>query len=658
MDAKYSMAPPSHKSSGSSFHQTLSERKKDKLESMVNNRPTKEDLIQKNIMKFHDADPKLHSVMGSLRQQQKGNTLNGRLSRRRSLESLTRQGIIYDKPSVLAPGVVRTQQILRRKSQKDYLSKFLSDRPSLAELVRKKNGLIEDTMTWTHQMTTNVVPTPRNCHTMTTIGDKLYLVGGYGTDSSLCDLLVLDTNTNKWSRPVVVGNIPKERFSHTCVSVGSQLILFGGFSGDGFRLADLHVLDTKAQQTFYPKFSKPTTNTNTPMNLIGWYEPQTTGNKPSSRAALTATVIGTNIYYFGGNDGQSLFNDLYILDTEKMHWTRPKQFGKIPNPRAGHTSNVIDETKILVFGGGNDRGPMNDIHILDTETMTWKKVEVLGTPPTKRVGHTTNSIFPNQLLVFGGGYMDKAFNDLHMFDVETSSWSRPSDAGTVPSPRAGHTANTIGSKMFLFGGGNAQDTWNDLHTLDTTFLRLDFATKQARSSRDEMHETQRKRSHSEPSSPHLYGKMKARSKSCSIEPVKEDQLYQEQELILKKINQKTSHIMTMIDKVSNHIDRKHQEQQKIEKSEIQRLLQLMEKKQSAHYENLNAEMRGLRSMILTELKGLKKELCTGVIQNVPPSSTKFQLPPSCAAGTNSHQWNDLQGLHGREQKRQYMNATK
>lgn len=42
-----------------------------------------------------------------------------------------------------------------------------------------------------------------------------------------------------------------------------------------------------------------------------------------------------------------------------------------------------------------------------------------GTPPSCRAGHAAGPIFDNQLLIFGGGYMDKAFNDLHLFDLGT-----------------------------------------------------------------------------------------------------------------------------------------------------------------------------------------------------------------------------------------------
>ena len=64
------------------------------------------------------------------------------------------------------------------------------------------------------------------------------------------------------------------------------------------------------------------------------------------------------------------------------------------------------------------------------------------------------------------------YNDLHMFDSESMSWTRPSDSGVVPIPRAGHTCNIIRNKLFVFGGGDEDVIFNDMHVLDTAFLLL------------------------------------------------------------------------------------------------------------------------------------------------------------------------------------------
>ena len=61
-------------------------------------------------------------------------------------------------------------------------------------------------------------------------------------------------------------------------------------------------------------------------------------------------------------------------------------------------------------------------------------------------------------------------------------WSRPSDSGTVPVPRAGLASCVVGSRLFVFGGGDSEEVFNDLHVLDTAFLKVDVSARQRRKS--------------------------------------------------------------------------------------------------------------------------------------------------------------------------------
>ncbi|MCJ1296791.1 hypothetical protein MMC34_008358, partial [Xylographa carneopallida] len=261
---------------------------------------------------------------------------------------------------------------------------------------------------------------------------RLHLLGGYGTGQQWSELLSLsldDPLGPLWTRAAVAGPVPCERYSHTMSAVGGALVLFGGLSANGSSswLNDLHTLDTA---TPLPS--------STQHDVMSWCQPAC-----------------------------------------------PQQLGHIPSPRAGHTMNVLPGERLVVFGGGNANGPTNDLHILDTQAMVWSRPDVYGTPPSPRAGHTACTVFGAELLVFGGGYLNKVFNDLHLFNSHTGVWSRPSDTGTVPIPRAGHTSTVIGSRIYTFAGGDAEDVFNDLHLLDTSFFRmtqLDTHTANAHSS--------------------------------------------------------------------------------------------------------------------------------------------------------------------------------
>lgn len=103
------------------------------------------------------------------------------------------------------------------------------------------------------------------------------------------------------------------------------------------------------------------------------------------------------------------------------------------------------------------------------------------------------TVFGSKLLVFGGGTNEKVYDDLHIYDIATASWSRPSDTGTLPAPRTGHASCLYNDRLFVFGGADIDgNIFNDLHDLDCAFLNLssilsaEVGSKSSRSSSTRM----------------------------------------------------------------------------------------------------------------------------------------------------------------------------
>jgi hypothetical protein len=80
-------------------------------------------------------------------------------------------------------------------------------------------------------------------------------------------------------------------------------------------LSQSFVLCAELQQPLAPTVARCKWKELIPQTMLMYYQPRPLGDVPSPRAAHTATVIGTHLYVFAGNDGQHLFNDLYVLDT-------------------------------------------------------------------------------------------------------------------------------------------------------------------------------------------------------------------------------------------------------------------------------------------------------------------------------------------------------
>ncbi|XP_024523389.1 rab9 effector protein with kelch motifs [Selaginella moellendorffii] len=101
-----------------------------------------------------------------------------------------------------------------------------------------------------------------------------------------------------------------------------------------------------------------------------WSKPVMKGTHPSPRDSHSPTAVGSKLYVFGGTDGTSPLDDLFVLDTAANTWGKPDVFGDVPAPREGHSTSLIGDN-LLVFGGcGKSSDPSeeeyyNDLHVLN-----------------------------------------------------------------------------------------------------------------------------------------------------------------------------------------------------------------------------------------------------------------------------------------------------
>ncbi|CAK9159805.1 unnamed protein product [Ilex paraguariensis] len=110
-----------------------------------------------------------------------------------------------------------------------------------------------------------------------------------------------------------------------------------------------------------------------------------------------------------------------FIDLESHQCGVVETSGKVPVARGGQSVTLFG-SKVIMFGG-EDRGRrlLNDVHVLDLETMTWNVVETTQTPPAPRFDHTAAVHAQRYLLIFGGCSHSLFFNDLHVLDLETVS---------------------------------------------------------------------------------------------------------------------------------------------------------------------------------------------------------------------------------------------
>lgn len=272
------------------------------------------------------------------------------------------------------------------------------------------------------------------------------------------------------------GGVPKlpSLAQHSMVLVGAdQLFIYGGRNEENKATNQMYRFDISNNHWYHLVYNSITKDN----DFV-----------PPSRYGHTAvTVDDSSIYIFGGTNGNSYFNDLYILNTETMQWTVATTQGTPPDPRAGHSCVLYGGEQMYIFGGGNDEKIFNDLYCLDINTLTWRRETIKGNiEPVKRTYHTA-SVIASKMILLGGNMSTSAVsvsnstsfpNNFMIFDLETKRWdfgvidSRPSQS---PPLLYGHSAVLSGAKLWVIGGRNAlvdADSSTDsvsqcVYTLDT-----------------------------------------------------------------------------------------------------------------------------------------------------------------------------------------------
>lgn len=214
-----------------------------------------------------------------------------------------------------------------------------------------------------------------------------------------------------------------------------------------------------------------------------WRElsPDLAGRVPASRCHHTLSEVpGTDqAILFGGFSRGTRFNDTWRFDLATESWTELTTAGAIPARRCLHTSAFIaSRSELLVFGGIAGGGRLagdffDDTHVLDLATGSWTRVE--GDGPSAReaavmvYSRTTDAVF-----LWGGKAFDHYPTELWRFDVVDRVWSEAATTGDTPTGREDPTYfwDAERDRLTLFSGRND----NDQRVLFDDGYELDLVT--------------------------------------------------------------------------------------------------------------------------------------------------------------------------------------
>ncbi|GAA5806377.1 hypothetical protein HPULCUR_011910 [Helicostylum pulchrum] len=239
------------------------------------------------------------------------------------------------------------------------------------------------------------------------ISNNFFIDGGL-QDTKKSQTMYYDTLNNIWVTPNIKGLPLIKRKQHTAVADDKGRVwLWGG-------LSDISTYGG-TWTTSFPDIQ----------------------DNPSPRIDHTATliankfvlIIGGVVYSHDVTDpaGKLTLNpvsmsSLLIFDISNCRWINVTAGGNIPAPRRGHSAVLSHDGKsVIIFGGGmpeDDHGQLNDVFILELETMRWTAPSIKGVPPKPRRYHKVEDYL---LVAFGLGGDEKGFDDVNI--LSTSSWS-------------------------------------------------------------------------------------------------------------------------------------------------------------------------------------------------------------------------------------------
>jgi leucine-zipper-like transcriptional regulator 1 len=284
-------------------------------------------------------------------------------------------------------------------------------------------------------------------HSVVFVDGKLLIYGGFDGNKHKNSLHVLDLSKMTLLQTKTEGPLPCGRNGHTATLYNSQVYIIGGWNSSNSattrEIFTLHLKEFRWQK----------------IEPIG--EPMVACNMHS------ANLYGDRIYVFRGGDGTNYLNDLHCYDLSTNRWQSVLSVGRPPSPRANHSSAVFRD-HLFIFGGWNGVDRLNDLFAFDFSSLVWRLVEIQSPLPRARAGMTLNAVRKGLLLFGGSGTLSASYNDLFLFDVDSSCWTECRPEGSLPVPRAGHTlTETSNRELVLLGGSSGAAYSTEIYVLDT-----------------------------------------------------------------------------------------------------------------------------------------------------------------------------------------------
>jgi protein phosphatase len=189
-----------------------------------------------------------------------------------------------------------------------------------------------------------------------------------------------------------------------------------------------------------------------------WIALPSSGNSPGKRYGHTMCYLKPYLVVFGGNVGNKITNDLWLINIDDgiLEWKKLEPTGDNPGNRMYHSSSVCRfggaAGMMIIFGGRSDQGyALNDTWGLRKHrngTWDWVKAPYASNyTPLKRFQHSI-SFFYNFMIILGGRTdEDHKSIPIEIYDTETSEWTELANFNKFR-----HSSWIVDNLLFTHGG--------------------------------------------------------------------------------------------------------------------------------------------------------------------------------------------------------------
>lgn len=238
---------------------------------------------------------------------------------------------------------------------------------------------------------------------------------------------------------------PQARYCHCCGLVGQNIYIYGHH-------AHMSV----------PPCSGIVEVFNLPSGM--WQQLPTTGPPPQGVEGLVCAVVENCIYFFGGGrvvDGEVCFyNSVHELDVTSMLWKKLGSADQVTAPMVKAYAGIIYyESSLSVFSGygllpadyhsrpadyvlhSTKYGWTNELHLFNLQSRTWSVPVTSGIPPPACAGCSFTRVDEHRGVVFGGLQKDRLPN--HFYILNFQFWVKMPFINTLLIKRGVYCGTTI-----------------------------------------------------------------------------------------------------------------------------------------------------------------------------------------------------------------------